>query len=390
MGDVYQATDSKLGRSVALKFLPEAFARDSDRLARFEREARVLASLNHPNIAGIHGLEDVNGKNFLVMELVSGDTLADHIRRGPIPVDESLNIAKQIAEALEAAHESGVIHRDLKPANVKITPEGRVKILDFGLAKAFESDVLNSNPSSSPILSNSPTIVSMQSAGSLPGMILGTAAYMSPEQARGKTVDKRADIWAFGVVLVEMLTGQRVFKGEEIPDVLAAVLRQDIDFSSLPAATPRRLRRLLERCLDRDARQRLRDIGEARVEIARIEGGLADELDGGARAATVSVTVPGWRRVVPWALFGGAAAALVAMLAIWAPWRTSPVPGPVRLSVRVGSGIALRSGNTNMPIALSPDGTTLAFVGRTDADVDGRRRIFVRRLDAVRSDGECS
>jgi serine/threonine-protein kinase len=383
MGDVYQATDSKLGRSVAVKFLPEAFARSSDRVARFEREARVLASLNHPNIAVIHGLEDVSGKKFLVMELVPGETLADLIQRGPIPVDESLNIAKQIAEALEAAHESGVIHRDLKPANVKITPEGRVKVLDFGLAKAFENDVLNSTSSSSPILSNSPTIVSMPSAGSLPGMILGTAAYMSPEQARGKTVDKRADIWAFGVVLVEMLTGQRVFNGEETSDVLAAVLRQDIDLSSLPAATPPRLRHLLKRCLDRDAKQRLRDIGEARVEIARMEGGLADELDGGTRAATEPVTGPGWRRVFPWALVAGAAAALVAMLAIWAPWRTLPTPGSVRLTVRIGSGIALRSGGPNMPIALSPDGTTLAFTGRADADVDGRSRIFVRRLDQL-------
>ena len=198
MGDVYQATDSKLGRSVAIKLLPEAFARDSDRVSRFEREARMLAALNHPNIAAIHGFEDSGGRKFLVMELVPGETLAERIARGAIPLDESLALAKQIAEALEAAHEKGVIHRDLKPANVKITPDGRVKVLDFGLAKAYEQDPANAN------LSNSPTMASMAATNA--GMILGTAAYMSPEQAKGRTVDKRTDIFAFGCVLYEMLS----------------------------------------------------------------------------------------------------------------------------------------------------------------------------------------
>src|SRR5215469_15605529 len=198
MGDVYQAADTKLGRSVAIKFLPDAFSHDTERVARFQREARVLASLNHPNIATIHGVEEINGRHFLVMELVPGDTLADRIKRGAIPIEEALPIAKQIAEALEEAHEKGIIHRDLKPANIKITPDGKVKVLDFGLAKAMESVPATT-------LSNSPTLLS--AAASNTGVILGTAAYMSPEQARGKTVDKRTDVWAFGVVLYEMLTG---------------------------------------------------------------------------------------------------------------------------------------------------------------------------------------
>src|SRR5262249_23297483 len=204
MGDVYQATDTKLGRSVAIKFLPEAFSHDTDSVVRFQREARVLASLNHPNIAAIHGVEEIDRHHFLVMELVPGETLADRIKRGAIPIEEALPIAKQIAEALEEAHEKGIVHRDLKPANVKITPEGKVKGLDFGLASAFAPMTAELN------LSNSPTMVS----GSMPGVILGTAAYMAPEQAKGKTVDRRADIWAFGVVLYEMLTGRWLFSGE--------------------------------------------------------------------------------------------------------------------------------------------------------------------------------
>src|SRR5687767_4049045 len=218
MGDVYQATDSKLGRSVAIKFLPEAFSHDSDRGARFEREARVLASLNHPNIAAIYGLEEWGGRKFLVMELVEGETLAQRIKRGPIPVDESLGIAKQICEALEAAHEKGIIHRDLKPANVKIAPDGKVKVLDFGLAKAFEGEPANSN------LSNSPTL---SMAATNAGVILGTASYMSPEQAKGLTLDRRTDIFAFGAVLYEMLTGRQAFAGDTLADTLASVLKAE-------------------------------------------------------------------------------------------------------------------------------------------------------------------
>src|SRR5689334_11099506 len=231
MGEVWRATDTKLNRDVALKILPEAFAQDADRMARFEREAQVLASLNHPNIAAIYGVEE----RAIVMELVEGPTLCDRIAQGPLALDESLGIARQIAEALEAAHEKGIVHRDLKPANVKITPDGRVKVLDFGLAKA-----LNLDGSSSPDVTRSPTLTA---AATQAGVVIGTAAYMSPEQARGKGVDRRADIWAFGAVVYEMLTGRKAFEGETVSDVLAAVLRADIDWSALPSETPASVRR---------------------------------------------------------------------------------------------------------------------------------------------------
>src|ERR1700739_1067021 len=230
MGEVYRAHDTKLGRDVAIKVLPEAFAHDPERLSRFQREAKMLAALNHPNIATIHGLEQSNGTTYLVMELVSGRTLAERIKLdGAVPVEEALKVAVQIAEALEAAHEKGIIHRDLKPANVKVTPEGKVKVLDFGLAKAFAGDVADSNPSQSPTLS---AVATMQ------GGLLGTAAYMSPEEARGKAVDKRTDIWAFGCVLYEMLTGKQAFHGEDITDILAAVVRTEPDWDVLPSAIP--------------------------------------------------------------------------------------------------------------------------------------------------------
>jgi eukaryotic-like serine/threonine-protein kinase len=216
MGEVYQAKDRKLGREVAIKVLPEEFAKDTDRIARFQREAKLLASLNHPNIAAIHGLEESEGTNFLVLELVEGETLADQLKGGSIPVEESLRLALQIAEALEAAHEKGVIHRDLKPSNIKVTPDGKVKVLDFGLAKAFAGEQADRNPSNSPTLTYTAT---------QQGVILGTAAYMSPEQARGKSVDKRTDIWAFGCVLYEMLTGQAAFQGEDVTEILAAVVK---------------------------------------------------------------------------------------------------------------------------------------------------------------------
>jgi len=257
MGVVYQAKDQKLGRDVAIKVLPEEFARDADRVARFQREAKLLASLNHPNIAAIHGLEESGGTNFLVMELVEGETLADRIKVGAIPVEEALKLALQIAEALEAAHEKGVIHRDLKPANIKVTPEGKIKVLDFGLAKAFAGEQEVN-------LSNSPTLSDMATQQ---GVILGTAAYMSPEQARGSAVDKRCDIWSFGVVLFEMLTGKQLFAGETISDTLAAVLRADVDWGLLPANISASIRTLLHRCLARDRRQRLQAIGDARIVI---------------------------------------------------------------------------------------------------------------------------
>ena len=268
MGEVYRATDLKLKRQVAIKILPSLLGADSDALARFQREAEVLASLNHPHIAAIYGLEDAGDARALVMELVEGEELAQRIARGPIPLDEALPIAKQIADALEAAHDLGIIHRDLKPANVKVRDDGTVKVLDFGLAKALDpASGSNANAMNSPTLTARATQL---------GVILGTAAYMSPEQARGRTVDKRADIWAFGVVLYEMLTGQRAFRGDDISETLASVLKDTPSFDALPDSTPLRLKRLLERCLERDPKTRLRDIGEARVEIARIEAGAAD------------------------------------------------------------------------------------------------------------------
>src|SRR5215467_13672147 len=250
MGEVYRARDTKLKRDVAIKTLPDEFLHDADRLSRFQREAEVLASLNHPNIAAIYDLQEAEGSRFLVLELVEGETLADRIARGPIPIEETLQIAKSICEALETAHEQGIIHRDLKPANIKITPDGKVKVLDFGLAKAMES-----TPATT--LSNSPTFLS--AAASNAGVILGTAAYMSPEQASGKTVDKKTDLWAFGVVLMEMLTGRPVFEGETVSHVLASVLKDEPHWTSLPVNTPAPIRKLLRRCFEKDRKRRLAD-----------------------------------------------------------------------------------------------------------------------------------
>ena len=244
MGEVYRALDTKLEREVAIKVLPEAFARDRERMARFEREAKLLAALNHPGIATLYGLEEADGAPFLVMELVPGETLAERIARGPLTLDEALPIFQQISESLEAAHEKGILHRDLKPANVKITPTGQVKILDFGLAKAWEG------PSqASPDLTASPTLTAQMTQA---GVILGTAAYMSPEQARGEEADQRADVWAFGVILFEMLTGEQLFREPTVSDTLAAVLRADLDLDALPDDTSWRVRDVLSRCLERD------------------------------------------------------------------------------------------------------------------------------------------
>jgi eukaryotic-like serine/threonine-protein kinase len=323
MGEVYRGRDSKLGRDVALKILPEAFATDPDRMARFQREAQVLAALNHPNIAAIYGLEESDGVRALVMELVEGPTLAERISRAQpltrpasggrpsppgrtagreggrpsrLPLDESLLIAKQVAEALESAHERGVIHRDLKPANIKITPEGVVKVLDFGLAKALDPNGrISSDDSNSPTVTLAPTGA---------GVILGTAPYMSPEQARGKAVDRRADIWSFGCVLFEMLTGQRLFEGETVSDTLAAVLKLEPDWDKLPAETPDSIRDLVRKCLIKDPKQRLRDIGDARIAIEEtIAGVRADGVRGRERPG--SRASQGERRsslrLLPWA-----------------------------------------------------------------------------------------
>jgi serine/threonine protein kinase len=307
MGEVYRALDTDLGRQVAIKILPDAFAQDPERLARFEREAKTLAALNHSHIAAIYGLERSDGQTALVMELVEGPTLADRIAEGRIPVDEALAIAKQIAEALEAAHEQGIIHRDLKPANIKVRFDGMVKVLDFGLAKAFDPTA-----SSSLGLTQSPTL-SLQ--GTYTGLILGTAAYMSPEQAAAKAVDKRADIWSFGVVVWEMLTAKPLFAGETISHTLADVLRTPIDFDQLPANMPSAIRQLLRRCLDRDVKRRLRDIGEARIMIERAaspsEGGVAIGHDGVGPAKAGN-----YLRALPWAVAVTAVLAAVTVLVL--------------------------------------------------------------------------
>ena len=284
MGEVYRARDTKLGREVAIKVLPEAVVACGDRLARFEREARVLASLNHPNVATLHSFEEAEGTRFLVMELVEGLDLADRLRSGAIPVEEAIPIFVQIAEGLEAAHEKGILHRDLKPANIKLGDDGRVKILDFGLAKAMAP----SDPSD-PALAEAPTVTYQDSAATEQGQVLGTVAYMSPEQACGKPVDRRTDIWSFGVCLYEALAGRRAFAADDPSETLAAVLRDDVDFGALPAV-PRELDRLLRRCLARDPSRRLRDVGDARLELESIVAeGSTNSISGG------SVPPPGRR-----------------------------------------------------------------------------------------------
>jgi len=312
MGEVFQAKDQKLGRDVAIKVLPEEFARDTDRVARFQREAKLLASLNHPNIAAIYGLEESGGTNFLVLELVEGETLADRIKGGAIPVEESLKLALQIAEALEAAHEKGIIHRDLKPANIKVTPDSKVKVLDFGLAKAFAGEQSDLSVANSPTLSD---------AATQQGVILGTAAYVSPEQARGKAVDKRADIWAFGCVLFEMITGRAAFSGKDVTDILAAVIRSEPEWDSLPANLHGRLREVLERCLKKDLKDRYHDISDVRVDIQRV---LTDPS--GVFAQPVMAVKPRkrLRLGLPWVAVGVILAAVITGVVVWELKPTEP------------------------------------------------------------------
>jgi len=307
MGQVYQATDTKHNRQVALKILPEAFASDPDRLARFQREAHVLASLNHPNIAAIYGLEEADDARPLVLELVEGPTLADRIAQGPIPVDEALPIAKQIAEALEAAHEAGVIHRDLKPANIKVKDDGTVKVLDFGLAKALDPTPVG-DPSQSPTLTAAATQM---------GVIMGTAAYMSPEQARGRPADRKSDIWALAVVLVEILTGRKVFEGDDISMTLSGVLEQPPDLSVLPAEISPSLTAFLGRCLAKDPKERFHDVADVRLAM----DGAFDPADT-ARVREVQIQV--WQRPVAVGLIA-LFAATAASLAAWGLARSESV-----------------------------------------------------------------
>ena len=362
MGEVYRAHDTRLRRDVAIKVLPAALAGDPDRLTRFEREAQALAALNHAHIAAIYGFEESGSMRCLVMELVEGPTLADRVASGPVPAAEALGYARQIADALEAAHEKNIIHRDLKPANIKLTTDGQVKVLDFGLAKALDPTGSSGSVSASPTLTARATQL---------GMILGTAAYMAPEQARGRAVDRRADVWSFGCVLFELLTGRRAFEGDEITDVLARVLERDADLSALPAATPPALRHLISRCLTKDPKARLRDIGEARIAIDEMVAGKAS----GAPPAPVPAMVLHDRKTpwLPWTV-----AAVMAILALAAfLW-------PRRVPVAAGGAAPLTRAELSLPAdseffaspALSPDATKVAFIGVRE----GIRQVFLRDL----------
>jgi serine/threonine-protein kinase len=362
MGEVYRAHDTNLGRDVAIKVLPDVFATDADRLARFEREARVLASLSHPNIAAIHGLDRSGSTACLVMEFATGETLAARIARGRLPVDDAIAIALQIAAALEAAHDKNVVHRDLKPANVIVSPDGRVKVLDFGLAKLVD-------PSASGAahldVSLSPT---MAHVGTMAGVILGTAAYMSPEQARGKAVDKRADIWAFGSVVFEMLTGAQAFPGETLTDIVAAVVKNEPDWSLLPADVPRAVRRVLLRCLKKDPRDRFHDIADVRISLTE----PSDDAPA-APAVTLHPRTTRTREIAAWTLAAISTATALALIG----WRSAATRDPVaRVELSLPQGVELFSSG-GKTIVLSPDGRSVAFVGTRS----GVRQIYLRRLD---------
>ena len=367
MGEVYRARDTKLGRDVAIKVLPEAFLFDPDRVARFEREARVLASLNHPNIAALYGMEESGGRHFLVMELVEGETIAERLRRGPIAPEHALRFAHQMADALEAAHEKGVVHRDLKPANVKITPDENVKVLDFGLAKAF--DPVGRGPADA-LATNSPTLSMMATEA---GMILGTAAYMSPEQANGRQADHRSDVFSFGAVLYEMLTARQPFQGETVPEILASVLVREPDFSALPPNLNPRLLELLRRCLEKNPKRRWQAVGDLRAEIEAIAAA--------PRAVTpasqvIALQQPLWKRAVP--VVAGVALASALTSALWWSFRPStPPPIVTRFTLTLPEGQAF-TGNTRHVLAISKDASKLVYVAnnrlylRLMSDLDAR------------------
>jgi Tol biopolymer transport system component len=365
MGEVYRARDAKLARDVAIKILPQIFTTDPDRLARFEREARVLASLNHPHIGAIYGLETFDGTPALVLELIDGDMLADRTATGPLPVADALTIATQIAEALEAAHDRGIVHRDLKPANIKITPAGIVKVLDFGLAKAVAGD------DSGPDLTHSPTVTM---GGTRDGVVLGTAAYMSPEQARGKAVDKRADIWAFGCVLFEMLTGRSAFAGETLSDTIAKILEREPDWRALAERAPPGVQRILRRCLEKDPKQRLRDVGEARIGLSR--------QDEEAPARENQPAAWTWKQRA--AALTASAAVVAAALATGAWYGSRPSARSraslIQFALPPPLGARFRVDFETTFLALLPDGSQVALVARP---ADGSNRIWLRPLSAI-------
>ena len=368
MGQVYQATDTQLGRDVALKILPDAFAADPDRLARFQREAQVLASLSHPGIAAIYGIAKSDDTQALVLELVEGPTLADRIAQGPIPVDEALPIAKQIAEALEAAHEAGVIHRDLKPANIKVKDDGTVKVLDFGLAKALDTTP-DGDPSQSPTLTAAATQM---------GVIMGTAAYMSPGQARGKVVDKRADTWAFGAVLHEMLTGKKPFLADDVSDTLALVLKFEPQWDAIPTDTPPGIVQLIQMCLQKDPKQRVQDMGDVRL-------AMAGRFGPGMQATFRSVgefQLRVWQRPVP-VLLAPVIVAAGSGLFVWTMARPQPIPTlPVmRFSVVPSDTLGVTLNGPMPDLTISPDGTQIVYKG---SDVDGvLPQLHLRSIDQL-------
>ena len=369
MGEVYRATDGKLDREVAIKVLPPAFTEDKERLARFEREAKLLAQLQHPNIASIYGLEESEGTRALVMELVEGPTLAERLEQGPLPFNESLSVSLQLAQALEAAHEKGIVHRDLKPQNIKASIEGKVKVLDFGLAKAMDPmAAAASGAGSASHLAKSPTLTM---GATVQGMILGTAAYMAPEQARGAAVDGRADVWAFGVVLYEMLTGESLFAADTVPDTLARVLTREVDLSKLPEEVPAAIRTLLRRCLVRSPKDRLHSIADARLVIEDV---LAGRIEAPVAAAAAAEPAPVARargsRWLPW--LGGALAGILVGSLVASRWAAGPVPSPVgeaRMQTLVAGGVSYDP-------SLSPDGKTLAFTSTRN----GETRVWIKDL----------
>ena len=372
MGEVYRARDTKLDRDVAIKMLPESVTADADRVARFEREAKVLASFSHPGIAGIYGVEEKDGARFLILEMVEGEDLAQRLQRGPLAIDDALDIARQVADALEAAHDQGIIHRDLKPANIIVTPEGQVKVLDFGLAKALDTSI---EGESGVDISDSPTLMTQSptlNSPTMAGVILGTAAYMSPEQARGKPVDRRADIWAFGVVLYEMLTGARLFEGDTVSDTLAAVLRAEPDYDKLPKDTPPAVRRLLERVLERDKRRRMQAMGEARIVLEDVAAGRSDADATGAPRTSARSSALHWGILITIAVV-----AIAAMRGFFGGGSDDAAPvRKVVSSIPAPEGISIDT--EVLSVAITRDGSRIVFTGM---DENRQVHLYVRSLD---------